>query len=355
MYSIVNSMLPPVIPERISSPYGKVARVGPSPDASSNTYFRDQMSTPMPTGLRIKIDTPIVNTQNVPIIALKADPICPLLDTFVRNKDAGYSPEGGNFWIWDRMRSVIIPMACQDLAFDDAGPLPDGVTIEEYDDPNMVTLLNFHLGLWKGSFKYLLRPQTNVTTQGYIAFSRTFDTNRPLIWKNPAAFRTPLEYPVNSQLARALNSQSIYNPSETSDLILDVPFIEKVPFQSRWFQNLMMSNAGDDHNGIPKDVNSWYFLDILGQLASSQSSLYMTVYTFVDPDFEIRSPWPIGMRWLNDKLTNQLSGLVTKIAKTPTVNITGYDTYVQTLRDTKDDPARKRQTLGTPIPSAIEH
>lgn len=322
-------MLPPVFPERISSPYGKVARMGPSPDATSNTYFRDQMSTPMPTGIRVKIDTPIVNAFNVPLLALKADPMCVLLDTFVRNKDFGVNPSAGNFWIWDRLRTVIVPMACADLAFDDSGQLPTGVAIQEYDDPNMLTLLNMHVGMWKGSFKYLLRPQTNVTTQGYIAFSRAFDVNRPLVWGNASATRTPLEYPVNSQIARGLNSQSVYNPSETSDLILEVPFIEKVPFQSRWYQNKLMADVDAAAKFLPKDTSSWYFLDILGQLASSQSSLYINIYTFADPEFEIRSPSPISSRWLYDKMTNSQSGKVTTISKTPTINITGYNTYTQ--------------------------
>lgn len=328
MYSIVNSMLPPSVPERIASPFGKVAKMGPSPDVSSNTYFRDQMSTPMPTGIRIKIDTPIVNNLNIPVFALKAEPFCPLLDTFVRNKDNGNTPQGGNFWNWDRLRTVIVPMSCQDLAFDDTEALPSGVTIEEYDDPNILTLLGFQIGLWKGSFKYLLRPQTNVTTQGYLAFSRAFDVNRPLLWGNPAAKRTPLEYPVNSQLARGLNAQSVYNPAETSDLILDVPFIEKVPFKSKWYDWIQIRNPGT--NDIAKDVSSWYFIDILGQLASTQSSMYITLYTFVDPDFEIRSPMPLPLMWFTDELTNQLSGKVTKISSSPTINITGYDTYVQT-------------------------
>lgn len=322
-------MLPPTVAEKLSSPFGKVGKMGPSPDATSNTYFRDQMSTPMPTGIRVKVDTPIVNNLNVPLLALKADPLCALLDTFVRNKDDNYTPTGGNFWWWDRLRSVIVPMSCQDLEFDDQGSMPDGITIEEYDDMNLFTLLNYHIGLWKGKFYYLLRPQTNVTTQGYLAFSRAFDVNRPLIWGNPTATKTPLEYPVNSQLARALNSQSVYNPSDTSDLILEVPFIEKTAFKSRWWDNIQIENASDTNPAIPKDTSSWYFIDILGQLASTQSSMYMTIYTYADPEFEIRSPVPLAQRWFLDKMTNQLSGLVTKISKSPTITVTGFDTYTQ--------------------------
>lgn len=322
-------MLPPTVPERSSSPYGKVARVGPSPDATSNTYFRDQMATPMPTGLRVRINTPVVDDRNIPLLALKADPICPTLDTFVRNKLSGYTPIGGNFWTWDRMRSVVVPMACQDLAFDDTALLPSTVAIEEYDDPNVLTILMFYCGLWKGSFKYLLRPQTNVTTQGYLAFTRVFDVNRPLIFGSPSRTKTPLEYPVNSHYARGANSQSVYNPSEPSDLIIDVPFIEKVPFQSRWYQKHMIEIADVADNTVPKDTSSWYFVDILGQLASSQSNTYMNIYTFIDPDFEIRSPFPLPRRWLFEKMTNQLDGRPNILSNTPSILITGYDTFTE--------------------------
>jgi hypothetical protein len=279
-----------------------------------------------PTGVLLKLNLPLENADNSPFFALKASPFWIPLNYFINHKDIYPTAlTGGRFRYWDDMRSWCVPMSHTNLIYDDQFRIPSAIEIIEQDDMPDITMhaLN-HVG-WTGSIQYMLKIVTNTTTQGKIAISRLYNVYRPPYFGDPTRNKTPLVFDQNSQSARRKNAYVVEDLAKTSDLEINLPYVDKLPWKSQAF----LTNQA---NNIAKTTqhDSWAMFDILGTLdvsAGSKSAL-IEIWIKAGPDFQLLYPQPYAS-FINDYRFSFISdGRPNVFGTSPTVLVTGVDTYV---------------------------
>lgn len=273
--------------------------------ALSILYFIQQWR---PTGLGFRLDLPIENLHNRPLLVFRIHPVYLSLYQMaaIQDKVSDFSP--GVFAVWDSLRSVFVPMSAADMQYDDVFNNPDNIALIETDDMCDLTWWALHHMFWKGQIDISLRILSNTTSQGRLVFTRLHNVSRPR-YMLPSTSRVPMNYRFGSQSNLSTNGFDFVNICQQGDILLSGPYLSKVPFRSMT-QELTLATELGANSGLKSNRLSlgydYHVMSIAGLMSPSAgaSSISAEIWIKAGEDFEMSGPIPPSRVFANSEVSH---------------------------------------------------
>lgn len=262
--------------------------------------FTSQIYNWNKTGITFKLNAPIVNVMNHPLLMFKVTPTW-LPTNYISNAYSFKYP----VTMWELFRPWYIPIPLSMAQYTDLLPIGDAIDIFEEDDPCLLSVLSFSSLGWTGGLEFQFRIVSNSTSQGKIQFSRVYNVNRPHIYGSPHHLRTPLDIPIQTQSMRLANSAVLADVANMNDTIISCPYSE--PYS--WVSNRIPMDIanGEFPPATCEPGRSYICLDIVESLLPSAgaSTVSIQVWIRAKEDFQFIGLVPLPNK-IYDKKTKAL-------------------------------------------------
>jgi hypothetical protein len=242
-----------------------------------------------PTPVSLRLTLPVETRWNLPLIMFEVTPFWIPLNYFMATE---YNYSNRRVLAYLNAKPWHFPLdshaASLLAANNEIRNVPTGVNVIEKDNmPDLSWLAMCHAG-WSGRLDFMYRIVSNVTTQGKIAFSRMFNVERPPVYFDANQLRTPFKTAFSSSSSRKKNSFMILDLSRTTDLQVQCPYMDIVPFRRTADRIGAGNRAGRTLNA------SYIVLDIVDVLDASAGSneFLVDIWIKAGPDFQFHYPLP---------------------------------------------------------------
>lgn len=255
--------------------------------------IRKLISQFMPTGWKVRVNLPFIpSTQNA-LFGLKHTPFSPPLAPFDTTS-------------WIAIKNAFRPVVFDPLALPTAinnlggcGEIPSGISIVQYQEPNLLSLMaaahRFHMG----SINFHIRVVCNFTTNGSIKATKT--RNLPMSFGKYNQYKVcPIIQKRDFSMQQSLqNGYTRSDPSMFRHLTITSPWERQVPVDMvvDCQAKLDATRQVDiDPNNVVLPQNDdfiWVFADSPLTTLAEGGQIEFIIENCAGPDFELFTPFPL--------------------------------------------------------------
>lgn len=261
------------------------------------------------TGQAIRLELPFASQDNYPLLAIRHTPLWISLNKMFHLRTLSTATiANGYFGMYSLLMPLLSPVGIKDRSFTDYKLMPEGLSIIEYDDEPLLTLMALHHLAYTGGIEIMVQLVGNSTTQGRFAFSNKRNVQQARIFTNFMRERTVLNMPMTSKRNRLDNAFSYLNPQQSTSCVL-----QNDRFDMKTWINIpkLIENAAgygtfystDPMAGSYAQHEMFTFIDIEGSLGATAGlqQIEMRFWIRAMPNFQFSGPLVPGAGFMSSK------------------------------------------------------
>lgn len=288
----MSDIITPVTTDPLVSQAPQSAETTANAQKSNNNYIERNIISPyaairnwQPMGLVIRIPLPFETDTPRPIFGLKIQPNSPMLTRILQDSTQAWGSRRVLHWGYQKNWIAPTPLDWRDGGFQNM----DIGIIEQDTEPDISLMSEYAIG-WTGGLDFMIQCVSNVTTQGKIAITRTYN-NVELV---DAPSGSSLNYYgrttrvvglSQSATQRFKNCGQIVDFSRQQDIIIECPYRHALPYMP--INDMVELSTSTKTRPYGQPFNALWF-DNIGPLAASAGAdeLLLVPYIRAREDFQ---------------------------------------------------------------------
>lgn len=260
----------------------------PNLDSRDALSIRSLISKMMPTGFKVVVDLNFIPDLNHCLFFINHTPFYPPLAPLYKSN-----------WlaIKNAFRPVWFDPSASSIISNGAGAIPAGISIVQYQEPNLLSLVSANHRFWMGSINYHIRVVCNFITTGYIVFTKLRNVPRSYGQYNQYAVAPVVQKRDTNILAGQQNSYGRTDLSMFRHMEITCPHERQVPVDmDTYLFERMKATMGKDTDNVTfsqnDDVMAFYADSPLTSLGSG-GQIEFIIENCAGPDFQLYTPFPL--------------------------------------------------------------